>query len=85
VFGPVLSFLSRSLKQGFKLDPIVKTAINFFKHDAVLQAKKILHSELDIQTLSYAKNDDNITDMCKSLVTAVKQNILILKFVIFSP
>ena len=35
--------------------------------------------------VSYAKDDENITDMCKSLATAAKQNVLIPKFVIFSP
>ena len=35
--------------------------------------------------VSYAKDDDNSTDMCKLLVTTAKQNVLILMFVIYSP
>ena len=87
VFNPVLNFLSRSLTEGVKFDQIVKSAVNYFEHDTIIQAKKTLHSELDIQSrmVSYAKDEDNITDMCKSLVSAAKQNVPIPKFVIFSP
>ena len=87
VFSLVLNFLSRSLREGVKLDLIIKSAINYFEYNAVLQAKKTLCCELDIQTrvVLYFKDDDNMTDMCKLLVIAAKQNVLILKFVIFIP
>ena len=33
----------------------------------------------------YAEDEENMIKMCKLLVTAAKQNVLIPKFVIFSP
>ena len=60
---------------------IRKVALDYFGHGAILKEKITCHSKLDIQIrMVLHVKDENITDMCKSLVYAAKQNAPVAKF-----
>jgi len=61
--------------------------VNFFSHDVILSAKKLLYCELNTQgqVISHVKDDENIFDVCKLLESATKEKKNISRFVIFSP
>ena len=87
ILSPVLNFLSRSLTDGVKQETIQKAAVAFFDHDQIIQAKKILYTELSVTSLVviHTRDEENILDMCKNLVSQAKQNASIPKFVILNP
>ena len=87
ILSPVLNFLSRSLTDGVKQETIQKAAVAFFDHDQIIQAKKILYTELSVtsRVVIHARDEENILDMCKNLVSQAKQNANVPKFVILNP
>ena len=87
ILNPVLNFLSRSLTDGVRQELIQKAAVAYFDRDTIIQAKKVLFAELSITTrmVTHSKDEDNILNMCKTIVAAAKQNLKIPKFVILSP
>ena len=64
-----------------------KAAVTYFDRDTIIQAKKVLYAELSVTTriVTHSKDEDNILNMCKTLVAAAKQNVKIPKFVILIP
>ena len=70
ILSPVLIFLSRSLTDGVKQETIQKTAVAFIDHDQIIQAKKILYTELSVtsQIVIHARDKENILDMYKNLI-----------------
>ena len=76
ILSPVLNLLSRSLTDGVKQETIQKAAVAFFDHDQIIQAKKILYTELSVtlRVVIHARDEENILDMCKNLVSQAKQN-----------
>jgi len=71
ILNPVLNFLSRYLTDGVWQELIQKVAVT------IIQAKKVLYAELSVTTrmVTHSKDEDNILNMCKTLVAAVKQNL----------
>ena len=69
---------------GVKQDLVQKVAVTYFHRNAIIQATKVLYAELTVTTWMVAqfKNEDNILNMCKTLIAAAKQNVKIPKFVI---
>ena len=75
--NPVLYFLSRSLSDGVRQELIQKAAVAYFDRDTIIQAKKVLYSELSVTTrmVTHSKDEDYILNTCKTLVAAAKQNL----------
>ena len=87
VLNVELSFLAQLLSKCVKIECSVTLVVNFFAHDAVFTAKKLLYFKLNMQgqVISDAKYNKNIVDMCKLLVSAATEKKNIPCFGIFSP
>ena len=87
ILNPLLNCVTRALTDGIKLECIVKACVAFYTHEDFIKAKRILHTELNItnRLVTYSKDEDNIIEICKILVSAAKNNVSMPKFVIFNP